>query len=71
MGTYTMNVESDGKVQQWPYHLGTDRAMAETFVYERLRHNALSVALYCDCKVVRIYDFRDLPENDKRWCHES
>lgn len=65
--TYTMNVEkapSDGvkgAVIQHPFHLGTEHRIAVQFVMEQLRApGVMSVALYRDQRLVKIYDYRDL-----------
>jgi len=58
---YTMNVETSEGVKQHPYHLGTDHAIAETFVKEELeKDDVKSVALKQKGKTVKIYDWRDL-----------
>ena len=55
-----MDIEIEG-VNRHPWHLGTDRKIAETFVREQLcKRGVKSVALRCDDKLVRIYDWRDL-----------
>jgi hypothetical protein len=61
--TYTMHIEKPaGVVKQHGFHLGTDKAVAESFVVERLKADAgvLSIALRNDGKLVKIYDFRDV-----------
>ena len=61
--TYTMNVETAEGVKQHGFHLGTIHSVAESFVFETLRREGVrSVALYQGGKLVRIYDWRDLPE---------
>lgn len=66
---FTMQIERkltgsptiSGEIVQHPFHLGTDLAVAETFVFEQLRQpGTLSVALRWNTDLVRIYDFRDL-----------
>ena len=58
--TYTMNIETDA-VKQHPFHLGTDRRVAESFVFEQLRRPEVkSVALYQGRKLVEIFDWRAL-----------
>ncbi len=57
--SYTMDIETAEGVKQHPFHLGTDKAVAETFVREQLRKDGVkSVALRQDGKLVKIYDFR-------------
>jgi len=61
--TYTMDIEGADGVKQHPFHLGTIRATAETFVFEALRREGVkSVALRQGGKLISIYDWRDLPE---------
>lgn len=58
--TFTMHIETAKGVRQHPFHLGTDLAIAEQFACEATgRDGVLSVALRCDGKVVRIFDWRD------------
>lgn len=59
-----MHIETD-KVRQHGFHLGTDLRVAETFVYKELRKPSVkSVALrFPNGRLIRIYDYRDLPEN--------
>ena len=59
---YCMSVEEDGVVANHGFHLGTDLAVAESFVFDKLRNGAQSVALRRAGILVKIYDFRDLPE---------
>lgn len=65
-GTYTMNIEApEGVINQHPYHLGTIHYVAEALVIERLqsvRSPVVSIALYQDGKLVKIYDHRDLED---------
>ena len=71
MTTYNMAIETAEGVKPHGFHLGTHLGTAETFVWERLRAGARSVALYLGSahpgfggKLVKVYDFRDLPEYD-------
>ena len=57
---FTMSVETIDGVKPHGFHLGTDKAIAESFVFERLKAGAMSVALYFGGKAVKIYDYRDL-----------
>jgi len=60
---FTMDIEhADGTIKQHGFHLGTDLKVAEFFVKERLQHEAVSVALRRNKKLVRIYDYRDLDD---------
>lgn len=63
---YTMNIETAEGVKQHPYHLGTDKRTALTFVMDALRRpGVMSVALCRAGNAAKeIYDWRDLPEND-------
>lgn len=61
--TYTMHIETAEGVKQHGFHLGTDKRIAEHFVFEALRREGVrSVALRCGTEC-DIYDWRDLPEN--------
>ena len=61
---YTMHVETDGEVTPHGFHLGTDLRVAESFVFDKLRAGAQSVALRRCGITHKIYDWRDLPEYD-------
>lgn len=68
---YTLHLEDcDGDVRQYGFHLGTIRDVALTCAEERalwhIRHGARSASLRQDGRVVKIWDFRDLPENRDR-----
>ena len=64
--TYTMDIETAQGVKQHGFHLGTIKRIAEQFVIEALRrHGVMSVALRQGGKLVQIYDWRDLPENEE------
>lgn len=53
---YTMDVETDNENYQHPFHLGTDRNVALSFVSEQLaRDDVKSVALRYDGKVDTIF----------------
>jgi hypothetical protein len=63
--TYTMNIEKPvNVVKQHGFHLGTDRAIAESFVLERLRNDpeVISIALRCDGRLDRFYDWQDVSD---------
>ena len=53
---YTMNVETSEGVKQHPYHLGTDHAIAETFVKEELEKDVSTVTSELLGKATRITD---------------
>lgn len=56
---YTMDIETSEGVTQHPFHLGTDKVVAETFVKEQLKKEGVrSVALRKGGKIVGIYDLR-------------
>lgn len=58
---YTMDIETAEGIKQHPFHLGTDRAIAESFVEERLAQpETKSVALRLDGKIERVYSTRGL-----------
>lgn len=60
---YTMDIETSEGVKQHPYHLGTERILAEAFVCEALRRpGVMTVALRLDGELVKIFDQRDLAE---------
>ena len=64
--TYTMDIETAQGVKQHGFHLGTIHRTAEQFVIEALRRvGVMSVALRQGGKLVKIYDWRDLPENEE------
>lgn len=64
---YTMHIESEAGVMQHPFHLGTILSTAESFVMEKLMLPLVkSVALRQGGELVRIYDWRDLPEEKQR-----
>lgn len=58
--TYQMHIERNGDVKPHGFSLGTDRKIAESFVFEQLESGADSVALRLGTKLVKIYDYRDL-----------
>jgi hypothetical protein len=61
--TYTMDIEKPANVvKQHGFHLGSDLAVAERLVLERLKYDpaVVSIALRCDGTLVHIYDFQDL-----------
>jgi hypothetical protein len=60
---YEMHIERHGKVKPHGFHLGTDIKIAESFVFEQLEAGADSIALRLGGKLVKIYDYRDLPTN--------
>ena len=62
--TYNMTLElEDGTLRRHGFHLGTDRRVALSFVYNALRNmGARSVALYLGTNREGLYDWRDLPE---------
>lgn len=61
--SYTMDIETAAGVKQHPFHLGTIREIAETFVLEALRRPEVrTVALRLNRNLIGIYDWRDLPE---------
>ena len=62
---YTMHIEKPANVvKQHGFHLGTDKAIAESFVLDRLRADpaVLSIALRLDGKLIGLYDWRDVAE---------
>ncbi len=68
---YTMQIErrlhnayhATSEIINHPFHLGTDHAVAKTFVFEQLRQpDVLSVALRWNNGPAEIYDHRDLEE---------
>jgi len=69
--TFTMHIECPaGTVRMHGFHLGTDHAVAERIVLEKLSADpsVVSIALRLNDgkgggKLVHIYDFRDLPGN--------
>jgi len=70
---YTMQIERRvhnsgcvvGEIKQHPFHLGSDLAVAESFVMEMLlQPDVVSVALRGCGAVLRIYDYRDLGGSD-------
>lgn len=63
---YVMDIETSDGVKRHPFHLGTDKRVALTFVMDKLRiPGTKSVALYRPGMAAKeIYDWRDLPEND-------
>jgi len=57
---YTMDIETE-KVSQHPFHLGTERKVAESFALEALRRPGVkSVALRLGGALVEIFDWRAL-----------
>lgn len=61
MKPYTMDIETSEGIKQHPFHLGTDKFVAESFVKEHLKkEGVISVALRQGGKIVDIYDFRML-----------
>lgn len=64
--TFNMVIEKPvGVLKPRGFHLGTDLAIAESFVFEQLRNGAVSVALRLGNSKPSIYDFRDLPERSE------
>lgn len=63
--TYNMTLETEEGLKPHGFHLGTSKPTAMTFVHNALRNmGAKSVALYLGTKLDRVYDWRDLPENE-------
>jgi len=59
-----MSIKTADGVKPHGFHLGTIPHTAESFAIEAVRREGVkSVALYQGRKLVRIYEWRDLPEN--------